>query len=58
MKKIVKKEIKSAYINCLVTGKRHYVYGPTLIKKIAQFGSLEEFQKHFISGHKMTLMTF
>lgn len=56
MKKIVKKQIKSAYINCLVTGKRHYVYGPTLIKKIAQFGSLEEFQKHFISGKAKKLL--
>lgn len=51
-----KKQIKSAYINCLITGKKHYIYGPTLTKKIAKFGSLEEFQKHFISGKAKKLL--
>ena len=56
MQKGAKKQIKSAYVACLITGKKHYVYGPTLVKKIAKFGSLEEFQKHFISGKAKKLL--
>ena len=50
------KTVKSAYLTCLITGKKHYVYGPSLAKKIAKFGSLEEFQNHFISSKAKKLL--
>lgn len=51
-----KRKAKSAYVNCLITGKKHYIYGPALARKIAKFGSLQDFEKHFISTKAKKLL--
>ena len=52
----LKTKAKSAYVNCLITGKKHYIYGPALVRKIAKFGSLQDFEKHFISTKAKKLL--
>lgn len=52
----MKKKVNSTYAYCIITGKRHYLYGPQLERKIAKYGSLEEFEKHFISGKARKLL--
>lgn len=42
------KPITAVNINCIVTGKKQYVFGVTLKKRIQHFGSLDELTKHFI----------
>lgn len=49
IKQKVKEKIKSIYATCLITGKKFYIYGPTLQRKIDKFGSVESFQANFIS---------
>jgi len=56
MSKPSNKKPKSGYLTCLITGKRHYIYGPPFERKIAKFGSLEELEKHFISSKAKKLL--
>lgn len=56
MSKSTNKKPKSGYLTCVITGKKHYVYGPSFEKKIAKFGSLEELAKHFISSKAKKLL--
>ena len=49
VKQKVKEKIKSIYATCLITGKQHYIYGPTLKRKIDKFGSTDAFLANFIS---------
>jgi hypothetical protein len=52
----VKQKIKSIYATCLITGKQHYIYGPTLQRKVAKFGSVESFLSNFISTKAKKLL--
>lgn len=50
------KKIKSINAVCLITGKSHYIYGPSLVRKIAKFGSVEMFLANFISTKAKKLL--
>jgi len=56
IKQKVKQKIKSIYATCIITGKKFYIYGPSLQRKIDKFGSIDAFFANFISSKAKKLL--